>query len=279
MKQHNYKKRKISKKGFLFSTISLTLLALLLLFSSLYAKEIHSRSNRSVDEFKLIREEFIEKEIAYNFLNILNISYKNSTITDKNTSIYFSKFTNLGVINLNILDKYEKFLEGNYSKKINQEIDLSDFNPSFYIYPFESLWSVNETNITILTSENNNIERIEITLKINSSISSNITPTEDSSGSFLYIKIIDPEGNKFNFEGLLNRSDTDNEIKVLNSTNYLSINYGNINQNGTLSITTEGLSADIYNFSVTYNKSSNFLIYTKAYLNMSYKNGRIKLIE
>lgn len=178
----------MNKKGILFTITTILLLGSMIFIVSNYVKKSDRVKYVIQESYTADRLRYIENDVASDFLDLINVTLMNITKNNNEVVLRFSNFGKIPRVALKSnLSEYEQFLEDNYSKLINTEIKLTNFNQNMTFRGYNSTFVLYEggkdVNLDVFTQDYSNIKNINLTLEINVNISNSFCPSNDAPGN------------------------------------------------------------------------------------------------
>lgn len=174
-----------SRKGFLFTVITLFLLISLLLLSRFYlyrSKEMQDITVTLSGE----KIKYTESDISKGYFNILgiNLSEIKRNSTKGIVNITFGEIYPIpSSINYNTkLANYESFLEGGYSVMTNTQITLNNFDTNFRIEPYGITFLLSGDDLYIYTDSTDLLKAVYLDVKTDVAAGADSSFTSGSPG-------------------------------------------------------------------------------------------------
>ena len=252
-----------SKKGVLFTIVTIILLTSLFLFTKAFLDRSIELDNALVSYQNTEKLAYIEDDIVSNsYSDLLKISL--SAI--KRDPLYINiTFNHLGILspNLNhnkIMQDYKDFVVNNYSTMNNIAITLTDFTSNFTINPYNASYYLNGSKLYLYNPDYTSLQKISLQVKTNDdnlNFKNSSTPS-NSSGKLIEVNIIDKDGDSLLPTTIRTLSPT-----LVNAPFYVNFNTTNTpnvsiyfgqfnNKNGTLFVSTDFTTANITSITLTY---------------------------
>lgn len=263
-------KKRINKKGFLFTIATLLLLLSIFTLASVYLERNKDLQNTVTlsgigDKLRYVEDDVISN--AYSDLlsiKLYNIK-KASSVTVSFNQVLLAPGRNYSTI----MNAYKAFVEGVYAARNNVDITLTGFGNTFTIEPYDTLFKINGENIYVYTMPIpiNYIESIRITVKVDAENSSVCSMPDDDhaqnpeiSVTFTYKKEGGGQGSCTNFVKLNPQENNDVGshqffLETKNPAGYVEVKYGRITGmggDGILAIITLGINANVTQLDLEY---------------------------
>lgn len=264
--------KKLNKKGFFFTLLTLLLLLSILMFSKAYLYRDVELKYSVVTSFSISRLGMIEDDVLSNiFTDLLTTQIESITRTGTITINFNHSELVINRDYSTIMSDYETFVENTYDSKINTDINLHGFNNSFKIQPYDTKIVQNgETLYVYLMPPYSNVNSITINTFSDATlfgicsapfsdpggINVNVV-FEDSVGGICSSSVnLDPNQNNDFFWGVQFYSFLSNPFSSV------EVKFGQVNgTNGVLAILTNNANVNITQLSINYD-----LVPEKIYL-------------
>lgn len=152
-----------SKKGVLFTVITILLISTLILFILGFKNRVEFRNEMVLNLLEPTKIKNAQKFIANDFLQIMDLKDLNIKFNQTNQIVKFNlNLTNEKLDYKNLLDNYSNFLNNQFSQISNTNLSVN-LNPSFLINPYNTTVSINKTKTKITINQINQIN-LNITL-------------------------------------------------------------------------------------------------------------------
>ena len=280
----------LSKKGFLFTIVSLIILMSILLFAIAYNNR--AKSFQGLDNINILR--YYEDDIISNvYSDLLDVRLVD-IIKGDNTLINFS---GLGVYASNrdkqvYMDNYRNFVVGYYSSLNNINVSFGNFVPEFYVRPYNSKFSLDAEDLVVLNPNYSQIQRINIDIKVNETLDleDDGQPPQDPGETPIRVRFLRNNGNViYDEERNQDPNENNNPFRISFKTNppntihdfsEVGVKFGNYGENGMLILNTNNLEAEITRFEIFYNNAdSRIVINTNSKVKINDKENSIVLVQ
>ena len=251
----------MKKKGILFTVTTIFLLLAVFVLSSAYLtrnNEQQRTATLSTAGDKLIYIKDDATSSIYSDLLSINLE---SIVRGTDVAVIFSQSNLSSSIDHNqIMQDYETFIEGTYATLNNINIELSGFNNSFSLSPYNSTFIIDRNMFYVYTENPSNISRIRLVIAVDALNISDGQPG-DTGGVEVEVGIIH-NGGEFNASAELDPAAANSPFYVnFENNSRIEVNFGSFNsQDGVLRINASGLEADISHMEFRYNLQSEKVI-------------------
>ncbi len=256
---------KFSRKGFLFSIITILLLyGLFLMSSALNGYAIESES-QLINEGEKIR--FIEDDAISNFYSeVFDADAPTLGRTATTAQISFGRigFLSSSVDHSQFVANYKSFFENNYSKSINANISLGSIRNSFVLTPFNYTFEIQTTSLKATPTPfvSNYITAISITVNASKTRTGSCqSPANDPSGVPITVTFKDNAGFSCtvtqNLEPLENNDQPPDNRQFLlgfSGGGDMEVKFGSVDgTSSTLKVIITGANASVSPLNITFN--------------------------
>jgi hypothetical protein len=246
----------MKKKGILFTITTIFLLLAVFLLLSAYLVRNRELHRTAVISSAGSRLSYVYDDAADDIYSDL-LSINLESISRDSAVIVIFNHTNLtsAINHAQLMQDYEDFIEGAYSSLNNLNIQLTNFNNSFTLEPYNSTFIIDSSMIYVYTDNHANIN--SISLQINTSQASNTSQgfPADTGDIKLNVEIMHSNGT-FSSSASLDPESANSPFYVnFASGARLEVNFGQYSsRNGVLRINASALTADTnhleYNYSL-----------------------------
>jgi len=270
----------MNKKGFLFTIIAILLLWPAFTLTTAYIDRNKDMQHDVVESYAGDKLRFLEDDIVSNaYTDLLGIRL-NSMVRNTSPSLITVNvsFNQLLLANgrdyYQITQDYQDFVMGTYASLNNVEINFSDFDNNFTIWPYRTKVEMqgNDTYFYTIPVPPNRVRKIYITVDVSASRSGNCTFPNNDGGENpeVGVRYVYSGGSCFNSATLDPTEDNDRTggegepdyyqfyMGTSSPGGTIEVKYGRLkwkNKDGVLAIFTNGINANITQLDIEYNST------------------------